>query len=96
MKYTQKVVLLNKKRNFINIFPVLKQLRISAILTGICTNVPLLSVGYENNGTTGTVPFLRNIGPCIGVTVGVDDSLGAPVTKLKINNLSFKMTRLLA
>lgn len=40
----------------------------SEILTGICTKVPLLSVGCENNGTTGTDPFLMNMGPCIGVT----------------------------
>lgn len=38
------------------------------ILTGICTNVPLFSVGCENNGITGIDPFLMKIGPCIGVT----------------------------
>lgn len=45
-----------------------KKVKVLKILTGICTKVPLLSVGCENNGTTGTDPFLMNIGPCIGVT----------------------------
>lgn len=35
--------------------------------------VPLFSVGQENKGTTGTDPFLTNIGPWMGVTVGIAD-----------------------
>lgn len=44
------------------------KVKVLEILTGICTKVPLLSAGCENNGTTGTDPFLMKIGPCIGVT----------------------------
>lgn len=43
------------------------------IHTGIWTNEPLFKVGYANNGTTGTVPFFKKIGPWIGVTVGIED-----------------------
>lgn len=52
--------------------------------------LPLFSVGYENNGTTGTEPFLMKIGPWIGVTVGVAVGLGCPAEKLEnsIKNLS--------
>lgn len=59
-------------------------------LTGIWKKVPLFSTGYEYNGTTGTLPFFKKIGPWIGVAGWPVPSFPAEI-KLKPNYINFIM-----